>query len=575
VSRSILPDIAWFIRKAGRNRARLLGTRMRSPRYAIAIIIGALYFGALLILPILFGDDSPRQNTTLGLLQAAGPLLLVLLVASWWLLRSDTSGIVLTPAESSLLVPAPISRTQLILFKLLVTQPAIMVSALIAAMLAHSATLPLPLQFLGSWLLFTTLQLHRYGASFVSTSLAEHGRSGLRRMWPAALAFAVLGFCIFAPIVTDVAAHGAAMTLDRLQHDLQTQPAATALAPFRAVIAPFAAETNAQWLQAMVVALGILILHFVWVIRMNAAFEEGAANAGYRRAQVVEAVKAGRGIAFAARSKSVDGRRGNWFPLSSHGHPAVAILWHHVLSITRGLSRRIISIATSVLIFVGIMTFTGRDSKMGLLPVMGIMLLSYGGMVTFMAPARVRYDFRSDLRRLELLRTLPVGGTGLAAAEIATSSIVVTLMQFALVGAGLALSIVGGRITADMQLYMIIALGAVLLPVLNATMIVVHNGFTIVFPAWSNRQNGGIEMFGFMLLFMLASLVIFAVLLIAPLLIGGVMWIAMSGSWGTRAGIPAAAAALAAACAQLWLLIVWLGRAYDRMDPTGRGGMLD
>ena len=109
---------------------------------------------------------------------------------------------------------------------------------------------------------------------------------------------------------------------------------------------------------------------------------------------------------------------------------------------------------------------------------------------------------------------------------------------------------------------------------LNTTMIVIHNGAALVFPAWAGHKPGGAEMFGLTMLMMLASLLLLVLSLIGPAVIGGVAALSVRATFGARAYIPGAIAAIVAFYAQLVLLTMWLGRAYDRMDPTGRGGIL-
>ena len=67
------------------------------------------------------------------------------------------------------------------------------------------------------------------------------------------------------------------------------------LAPFRAMVRPLAAHSLAEWATAMGPALVLLVLHYVWVIRADTAFEEAAAEASLRRAR--QAVGARRGFA--------------------------------------------------------------------------------------------------------------------------------------------------------------------------------------------------------------------------------------------------------------------------------------
>ncbi len=565
----------WFIATSTRNQVRRFVGRLKSPRYAIAVILGVLYFGFILIGPLLMPDDGERPGRGMvGLMRTGGALVMLLLAATWWLWRTNRDGIMLSPAEANMLVPAPLTRPQLIRFKLMTAQPSLLLSAFIMSLLTHGSALPLVLRFPASWALLTTLQLHRFGSSLVHTSVAEQGRAGWRRVWPAALLFAAVLAALVIPAVQTYLRDGG-LIVTQMMALMGEPPASIALAPFNAVMAAVNATTSAGWMRAFAIAVAILVAHYVWVIRMDAAFEEGAADAGARRAKLVEAVRSGNMAAARAEKNAGKAVRPPWFPLGAMGEPAVAILWKNVLGVTRGIAAKLVMSIIGIAAFMAVIISRGSDdSGPGFLGMIGIMGLSYGGLITFLAPGRIRHDFRTDLRRIELLRTLPLGGTRLAAAEITTSTIVLTLMQFALLTVGLVAMVASGQIRMTGQIVALIVPAAVLFIGLNATMMTFHNGFAIVFPAWSGQKPGGVEMFGLAMLTVFASLLLFVLSLIGPIVVGGVAAMSMLPAWGTRAYIPGGAAAIIAVFVQLALLLVWLGRAYDRMDPTGRGGIL-
>jgi hypothetical protein len=563
----------WFMRAGMRNRARSFLAQVRSPRYAIAVLFGAGYFFFLFVFPLFIREPGHTASPGGGIMQlarGAGALALALLAASWWLWRTDSRSISLTPAEANLLVPAPITRRQLIQFKLLTSQPGLVLSALLVTGLSHSSALPFWARFIAFWVLFATLQMHRYGASLVHTSLSESGSTALRRVWPAALIFAVmLGSVLWSIAATMRAAPVGGFTMQMVFTSLASRPASIALIPFHAALGAVNAIDLASWTPAFAVASGIALLHYIWVIRMDAAFEETAAAAGVKRAALVEAAKAGRAARFRAQPKEGEAVRAPWFTLSPAGNPAVAILWKNVLGVTRGISRKMLAGAVPVVIFLMIFFFNRDRAGRGGFGVFGFMALGYGAMVSLMGPLRIRHDFRFDLQKIELLRTLPVGGTDLAAAEIMTSSIVVSLLQLILVGAGVGLLIYGGILKHTHYVALAAGPALLLLFAINATMVTVHNVVAVIYPAWKSKP-GGIEMFGVAIITMILGLVVLALSLIGPSIVALVAVVGMGAQWGRHAYIPAAAGLVAGTYMQLALLVVWLGRVYDRMDPVER-----
>lgn len=563
----------WFMRAGVVNRARRFGAQIRSPRYAIAVLLGSAYFFFLFVFPYFLHGTEPRSSSGSGIMQisrGAGALAVALLAASWWLWRTDSRSITLTPAEANLLVPAPLSRRQLIQFKLLTSQPGLLFSALLLSGLTHSSTLPFWMRLAAAWVLFATLQMHRYGASLVHTTLSDHGGVALRRVWPAAFIFtAMLGAVMWSVAAGLRAAPVGGMSMKLLFDSLASPPARIALLPFHAVLAAVNAVDVAVWVPAFATAAGIAVLHYIWVIRTDAAFEESAAAAGVKRAAIVEAAKAGRAARFRAQPKEGERVAAPWFKLAPLGNPAIAVFWKNVLGVTRGFSKRMLAGAIPLFIFL-IFIFMNRDrAGSSGIAMIGGMCLGYGGIVTVMGPLRIRHDFRTDLQKIELLRTLPVGGTDLAGAEIMTSTIVVCLLQLLLLSAGIGAFLYAGRLPAPHYVAYAVAPAMIVLFAINATMVTLHNLVAVIYPAWTSKP-GGIEMFGVAMISMIGGLIVLVLSLIGPSLVALAAFASMGGQWGKYAYIPAIAGLIAGMYVQLLLLVMWLGRVYDRMDPVER-----
>src|SRR5438270_3648226 len=117
-------------------------------------------------------------------LVALGVLLLLL---GGWVFSGEPMALAFSAAEVQFLFPAPLTRRGLISYKLFRAQLIILFNAVIWVFVLRrsGSVLAAPLRFLGTWMLFTNLSLHRLGAALVRTSLLEHGRAGVRRHLPA------------------------------------------------------------------------------------------------------------------------------------------------------------------------------------------------------------------------------------------------------------------------------------------------------------------------------------------------------------------------------------------------------
>ena len=231
-------------------RNRFLGAfrRVRSPRYAAALIVGSLYIWSFLF-------RSPNRGATADFLlgrpsQTLITLLMVLTLAGAWVFGADVTALAFSQAEVSMLFPAPLSRRQLIGLKLFRSQIAVLINTLIWVFVLRRGgnLLPSPLRALSLWILFSTLNLHRLGAALVQAAWKQHGRIGARRNRYSIAAFAFIGLFIVAGLVVHRSSYlgrGIGEFFSGLSDVLSSQPATIGLYPFHLIVAPTFAHSIA------------------------------------------------------------------------------------------------------------------------------------------------------------------------------------------------------------------------------------------------------------------------------------------------------------------------------------------
>src|SRR5688572_18775429 len=90
--------------------------RLRTPRYAIALLLGLAYLWAIGVRPRTGSGPPDVSPGVVELLSAAGVTLAVL----WtWIFGSERRALAFSRAEVTWLFPAPLTRSQLIRYKLL------------------------------------------------------------------------------------------------------------------------------------------------------------------------------------------------------------------------------------------------------------------------------------------------------------------------------------------------------------------------------------------------------------------------------------------------------------------------
>lgn len=568
----MLRAFLYLVATSGRNRLRRQIRRLRSPRYVIALVAGVGYIWWFLVRPAHQGGASAlagdRWTMRLGALGFA------LMTAKWWVSGADERALAFTPAEIHLLFPAPVTRRMLVLTKLLRAQIVVLVNTIVWSVILRGEGLHLAAwrRAGGLWILFSTLHLHRLGAALATASLARHGRSGRRQWIPivvVAAAAAALGWSIYqaGPVLERAWRFGIAAVFQVLGRQLETPPARWVLAPFRALLAPALAPDVGTWARTIPAALGLLALHVVWVLWTDVAFEEAAIEASERRA-----ARRGRGpTKDAARTPAeltATQARRRPARLSPDGVPALGIVWKNLLSAWRsGIIARhltllgIVSAAAAV--------FASRDERIAevALVVAGV----WGGILVVAGPLWVRFDLRADLPNIAILRTWPLRGRDLVAAQVASSALALTVFQLVLLAGLLALTFMGDVIPVPTaNRFALASAVALALPGVNAAALTIQNAVTLLFPAWIRLGTGtrGVEAMGQSLVSMAGSVALLAVLLLPPAALAAGVAYVLRPHVAAWAFAPGAALGSAVALVELVPVMAWLGRVFERTEPS-------
>ena len=593
--------LTFLVMRSGRNRVRAQLARLKNVRYVLGMLFLIAYFTMILRPDRLFNmpgrgaDKMPSALLGANSL-AISALALTVLVLYWWTFGSKLSAVALSRAESRQLLPAPLSRTQLILFKLARASIATLLSAVILAIISRRASgvLPFPLRVFSYFVLFGTFQLHQLGATLTRSGGKPVGEKLGTRGW-------IIGGAVVAVIVVAIAASVLPVwpavvaapeiggALDRLREALYSMPALLVIAPARAVVAPLGVQSVNEWLRVIPIAVAIWLLHIPWILLNRTPFEEAAVVAGERREALRAAMRAqrasgGRGIGALIAARATLGKktfvaRRTWLPLPPTGAAWAAITWKNFIPTIRQMRWATLALIVGGAALIGgvagymVYDRTGNVASAVMFGRNAIALLAFilAGAWTLVGPLYTRNDFRSDLPYLRLLRTLPLDSGALVGAEIASSTILIFTFQLVCLVVALILP-TGDRVPhfgerVVMFLALVLALGT--LDVLGVT---VRNAIALFFPGWVKLggEGGGFEAIGQNLLGTAGSLLLLILLLLLPALLAG-------GALFTLHALPTAVtgrvavaliAFVGAIAAELWFLFKWLGTIYDNIDAS-------
>jgi hypothetical protein len=566
----VIRVFAYLARRTAYNRVSRQIRQLRSPRYLAALVLGLAYLWIVAVEQ----RPQPASAAVVGarwveLLAAFGVVGAVL----WgWIFGVERRVLSFTPAEVTFLFSGPVSRRGLVQYKLLRNQLLILFNSLLwTLILARERFGASPwLRALSIWVLLTTISFHRLGASFVRTSLLEHGRIALRHR---VVSLTVLGALVIGivwsaqdalPELAAGWAAGPATFLDALAEAAAAPLPRMILAPFQALVRPLAAHSFGEWVQAMGPALVLLALHYIWVIRADTAFEEAAAEASLLHARQVSA----RGGASASPGLA-HRRLPPLFQLAPVGWAGGALLWKNLLAVVR--TRRARNMAMAFVVAAAAAAALSFQGDGTVAEIAGWLATTWAALSLVIGPQWIRNDLRSDLLKLDLLRSYPLPGRAVVAAETAASTVVLTCLQLGLLLVAYIAFIGVPDLDPPLDIRTaVLAAAAVCLPGINFLGMLIHNGTALLFPAWvhlgSNRP-GGVEALGQNMLMIVAYAALLALSLAGPAGIAAALGILLERSLGWWAAVPAALVLLAGIAAESVVLVRRLGHVFERMEP--------
>ena len=495
---------------------------------------------------------------------------LLIAAARWWIFGADRGTLAFAPAEVQFLFPAPVSRRALVHAKLTRTQLAILLNTIIFSVLLRGGGGSAQgwRRGLALWIGFSALALHRLGAALVRANALEHARPGQRRSLAPIVVFGSLLGAVAWGIVTKFAAikaasdegYRAAMLafVDALQQPIPS----IALWPVRALLAPVFASDLPTWLAAMPFAIVMLLVHYLWIVRLDASFEEAALEATQHRAERLLRFRTSQ----MGQTRSKKGKVVRIPKLSARGAPAIAIVWKNVAAAMRGGTWRSQLIAFTIGLVVMAVVIRSASEKAADL-FMGL-AAGWGAMLVFVGPLWMRFDLRLDLPRLSILKTWPLPGRQIVAAEIAAVTILHSVTIWSLMVVPVVMAVMNPRLLVSNRFGMAtFVAAAIAIPVLNALMFTVQNGTALLFPAWVRlgTDSRGFETMGQNLLTMGATTIVAAVALVFP---AGLALLVIFVGRALGAWTLPIAALLSGLLLllELWPVVIWLGDVFERTD---------
>jgi len=555
-----------------RNRLGARLRRLKHPKYLVGAIIGALWLGSYLFM--LSGGSRPTSPAGLTsdpqMAENLGALLLFAAVVLGWILPNQRAALAFSEAEINFLFPAPVTRRELIHYKLMRQQVGIMFSVLFLTVIwgrwrqgGH-----VWVSALGWWTILSTLNLHGLAGSFARTMLLDRGITNLRRriIILTALVVVIAGVCALSWNEWPAPPQGAGFDemVDWLKRVLSTGAVPYILYPFRLVVRPYFAANALSFLHAFAPALAIIAAHYYLVIRADVSFEEASVEFSQKMATRISAMQERRATGRVSPTKA---RRAP-FSLAPIGLPSVAFMWKNLILAGAFFNGRTFFRIALFLVIWGSIVFSGSHVSTGG-NILGFLCVVFLILSLLIGQNLLRIDFRADLNMAEQLLSYPLPGWQIVLGELLAPLVILASAQWLLI-LGAALFLVPHAPLAATERGSMALAAAILAPTIDLIMLIIPNAVALLLPSWVRFDKNaprGIENFGQNIIVTLGQLF---VMLVAVLPAGLVFWLTffLAGLALPAPAIPPVAALATAAIlvTEGYFAIRFLGKAFERFD---------
>jgi hypothetical protein len=527
----------------GRLRASVRGAK--TPK-GIVFLVVALIVLVLWLGPAIFSAFVVKR-ADVSIVRGVVPLALLALTIVTALAHGGDKAISFTPAEVNFLFPGPFTRRQLLLFKISKSMIGALLSALFFSLIMLRYGTLWAGVFVGAFLGMLFLQFASMAFVLTRQTAGEATSFATKRR-------AVLFVVLACAAVAVAPAVRAALRADwgTLISSVQSSTAAqVALAPIKPVAMAWTAPTYGQLALWTIVAAAVDGALLLLVLKLDANLVDVALEASRRQDEVLTRMKRGAWITPpASGSKRTTLLR---VPMPPRMGGAGPVLWRQLATAQRA--------SRGLLIFLGIFA-------VGIVPV-AVIGGSKGGVwavlpaviwVTLILGAMLKLDFRGDLDRMDVLKSLPISPMAVAAGQLATPTIMLALIHILLIGGMLLFVPVNPAGGGNKVLLWALAIA---LP-LDLLMIGVENLIFLLLPARPAAATpGDLSAMGrHALLFFLKGLVMLLACGLAAGA-GAAAYFALG-----RSQVIACAVTVAVLSAAALAMVPLVGRTFDRFDPS-------
>jgi ABC-2 type transport system permease protein len=559
--------------------------KLREPRYLIGAVVGAAYFWFFFFRRT--HNSNPalariRDISSNGVVVDFVSVVVLLMMIAAWALPGDSGGLDFSETEIAFLFPAPLRRRDLLLYKILRAQPQAFFSAVMLTIIGTRQG-----YFVGTWAAFSVMSIY--------FTMVSQGRARLRLFHigflPRLGAVALIIGGLYALVLKQI--HTIAPVAIPADYKQMVKTGAASRAAIEAffhkpVIAAilfipkfFASAALPGSLTTLVdsvlVVAALGVIFFFIAAALNVSFEEASIGASQRRAARMDRQRGQRvgSVVMFRRAPAL-------FKLGETGPVETAIIWKNLIALMRNSITWVVVLVVITVAMLGMAFWSAHSTnEQGIYLAFGGMLLFIAGFFPLIGPNVFANDLRLDMPRLEVLKSYPITGERLVAAEIAAPLVVISILEMMFASSASLLMAFGVQALGQHPNRWLLMVGTpqfivtvllLTLPVC-AIQLLIRNAVPVLFPGWAVRSKDeprGFVMTGQRLVTLAGNILVLVVALIpAAIVFAPSLWIAYKFFSGNAAFVAVATMpAVAVLVAEFWFGVKALGAQFDTLDVS-------
>jgi len=555
----------FLITRNFKNRITRWFLRLRQPRYVAGAVAAGLYLASFVFRRgARFGTASMTGSTHELLAIVVSFVVLVMLVGAWGM-PGDTPGLLFSEAEIQFFFPAPITRRQLLAYKIARTQIQILLSAIIISFFAFRGS-----RYLGMWIGLAVLDVYM---TFVAFARARLKLAGIGWWWrvlivgilfTALIAVMASQFRGSSDVILDALSRPKAGNyVEVVTSILQKPPLGTILFVPRLFGEMVYAANSWMLLRNAAILMAAALVLFFATVQFDIAFEDASIVASQRalaRRARVRSMRSGMSTTAVHRFPPP-------FKLGPHGRPEVAVLWKNLIGAMRLSSLPLIAVIIPIALIASANIFRREGDALASIGIGGLIATC---VFALMGPQTIRSDLRLDMLRLDVVKTFPLSAESLVAAELGAPLVVIALFELLMLTISLViLNFAHVRIPFLTRPEFAVCALVLIVPI-SAIQLLIQNAAVILFPAWNMSADAarGITALGQRLLFLLGNIftLLIALLPAAALLLGSFFVIPRLLGKSPAAFLVATIPAAALLIAEIAIAHKLLAAQFDELD---------